>query len=92
MALLEVMRALHASEIHSGMASQRCVDFRVWLGDERSGIRAVRQFAPDKFDEAATWLADEARKHFPESEFARGTVAMHAPRQRNLTLIWGGNH
>jgi hypothetical protein len=72
MNLLEVMKALYDSEINCGMECFWDNGFDVWLGDHRFGYLAQRNFYPDCFDDAAAWLATEARRRYPHSEFAQG--------------------
>lgn len=40
------------------------------LGDEMNGFKAERTFYT--LSQAGAWLAAEARKHFPDSDFAKG--------------------
>lgn len=72
MDLLKVMRRLCASKIDNGMRSLRDGGLKVWLGNERKEIKAEKEFAYAAMDsEIAAWLDEVARKHFPESEYAR---------------------
>jgi hypothetical protein len=91
MNLLDLLRALYASEINCGVASMSGAGVKVWLGDHSSGIRAEREFRPDELDEAARWLADEARWEFPDSDFARGVAPERRTLQRALDAEWTPN-
>ena len=65
--LLAVMRELYAREINCGMYSFWDMGFCVFLGDERNGIKIQRWFEISEFDQAAAWLEQKAREHFPEA-------------------------
>jgi hypothetical protein len=53
--LIEVMHELYERELNSGI-QWLPGGFKVWLGGERSPIRAERSFRPDEIDRAADWL------------------------------------
>lgn len=66
--LSKVLEQLVASEITFQLDGFTCGYLGVKLGDPANGFVASTSVrAPD---DAAAWLADAARRHFPESEFA----------------------
>jgi len=71
LALTRVLEDLAASEISVVIANFGGRGFDVRLGNSAHGIVARKRFANHALDRAPTWLAAEARKHFPESTFAR---------------------
>jgi hypothetical protein len=72
MKLVDVMQHLYTSEINCGMQSFYGAGFKIWLGDESNGIKTEQEFTADALDgDAAVWLDEAARQHFPESQYAR---------------------
>ena len=72
MKLITVMQHLYRSGINCGMKSFYDAGFKVWLGDEANGIKAEQEFSVDELDRAAgAWLDEAARKHYPDSLYAR---------------------
>jgi hypothetical protein len=43
----------------------------VWLGDETNGIKAQKKFTAQTMWAAAEWLDAAARKHYPDSRYAK---------------------
>ena len=71
MKLIEVMRKLYASEINCGIQMFYDGGVEVWLGDDRNGIHARGFLDIEDLDQAAQWLDEQARKHYPDSQYAR---------------------
>ena len=75
--LSKVLEQLIASEIAFQLDGFICGYLGVKLGDPANGFVASTSVrAPD---DAAAWLADAARQHFPESEFARAEPVTRKP-------------
>lgn len=70
MNLHDVMRNLYASEINCGVSSFWDGGWRVWLGDELNGVVAHIEGC-DTPQEAAQWLDSEARRQYPQSDYAK---------------------
>lgn len=70
--LVPVLQALYESEIN---ASISCLWAGGWTvrvgGDENEGWRSTANFENEDLDQAAVWLAAEAKRLYPESRFAR---------------------
>jgi hypothetical protein len=73
-----VMRNLYASEINCSICSFWDNHWDVKIGDEMNGFVAEGNF--ESLDECATFLDQQARKHFPESSYALGK-AEHLRRE-----------
>ena len=71
MTLLDVMRRLYSSEINCGFQTEWDGGLRVWLGDDYNGRKAEQWFGIKELDEAATWLDQEARLYYPDSDYAK---------------------
>lgn len=65
----DILRRLYDSEISAGMQTDWDGGITVWIGPPGSEHR--RTFDRDEFDDVATWLDDEARRLFPDSDYAR---------------------
>jgi len=75
--LSKVLEQLVASEIAFQLDGFICGYLGVKLGDPANGFVASTSVrAPD---DAAAWLVDAARRHFPESEFALTGSAKREP-------------
>jgi hypothetical protein len=72
MNLLDVMRRLYCSQISCGFQSERAGGVRVWLGDGHNKRKAEQWFGINEFEQAATWLDQEACLYYPDSDYARG--------------------
>ena len=70
MNLLKVMTNLYASEISCGIQSDWDGGVRVWLGHGASDGHREHWFAIGEYDAMADWLDGQARRHYPESEYA----------------------
>jgi hypothetical protein len=78
--LTEVLEALYDSQINAGVSIQSFFDagwhWRVSLGDELDGFTAEKIFIQKDFaKEAAIWLIETARSHYPDSLFAKKYAA-----------------
>jgi hypothetical protein len=72
MNLVNVVRMLYATKINNGMQSIHDGGLKVWLGNERNETKAEKEFAYAAMDsEVAAWLDEQARQHYPDSEYAR---------------------
>lgn len=73
MTLLDTIAALHASEINSGLQTSSGAGVTVWLGPDARDDRIVAQkeFAISDLREAASWLDQQARKLYPDSDYAK---------------------
>lgn len=69
MKLVDVLDDLYGSEINCGIQSFWDGHWTAWLGDDMNG-RVVEDSAL-KFDEIAPWLDAMARKHYPNSTYAK---------------------
>jgi hypothetical protein len=63
------MQRLYDSEINASIASFWNGGFDVKLGDQMNGFVATARL--QTWDEVERWLAAEAIRHYPGSEFAR---------------------
>jgi hypothetical protein len=68
--LTQVLQALYRSEINVTISCFWDGGWEVQLGDQLNGFVAETWFDNAKLDDAAAWLADNAKRHFPKSEFA----------------------
>ena len=69
MKLNDVMDNLYGSEINCGIQSFWDGGWTVWLGDDMNG--RVCEETEMKFDRLAEWLDRQARKHYPNSTYAK---------------------
>lgn len=69
MKLNDVLDDLYGSEINCGIQSFWDGHWAAWLGDDMNG-RVVEE-TNLKFEEIAPWLDEQARKHFPNSTYAK---------------------
>lgn len=69
--LTAVLQALYASEINASISCFWDAGWDVKLGDELNGFKAERTFENSELDAAAVWLVSEAKRAFPQSEFAK---------------------
>jgi hypothetical protein len=70
MNLQDIMRALYASEINCQVASFWDGGWRVSLGDPMNGFIGDDCYL-DTLEKVAVWLDEAARKHYPNSAYAR---------------------
>jgi hypothetical protein len=70
MTLGEVLDKLYQSEINFHVSCFWDNSIEVKLGDEMNGFSAEGNVAAS--EEAAAWLDEQARLHFPKSRYARG--------------------
>ena len=66
MTLLEAISELYDKEISAGLQAEFNVGITVWIGSDCTGQRLSANFGIDKFDQAAQWLHEEARRLYPE--------------------------
>jgi hypothetical protein len=71
MDLIKVMQTLYASEINCGLQSMYDGGFDLWLGGQANGIKAQKNFRPEMLWAAGEWLDAVARKHYPDSRYAK---------------------
>lgn len=69
---MDELQALYDSEINFNISTFWDAGFQWKLGDESNGFKAEGEEATIK--EAVAELVKAARKHYPESEFAKGLV------------------
>jgi hypothetical protein len=69
--LLAVLQALYKSEINCEISSFWDVGWEVKLGDRMNGWRAQARLANDDLESAARWLIAEAKRAYPNSDFAK---------------------
>ena len=71
----QVIEHLYDSEINAGLQSDWDGGITVWLGgpDDTPGNQCLssRTFMRSEFADIANWLDDEARRLFPDSDYAR---------------------
>jgi hypothetical protein len=70
MTLGEVLDRLYDSEINFEISAFWDNGIDVKLGDEMNGYAAESSVRTS--EEAAAWLDEQARSHFPKSKYARG--------------------
>ena len=66
-----MLRTLNASRINAAARITAHGRVEVWLGDPQNGLRDLAFFGLDRLSEAAEWLAANALKHYPQSDFAK---------------------
>ena len=66
-----MLRTLNASRINASARITAHGRVEVWLGDPNSGLRDAAFFGLDRLSEAAEWLAVNALKYYPRSDFAK---------------------
>lgn len=75
MSTSQVIEHLYDSEINAGLQSDWDGGITVWIGgpDDTPGNQRLssRTFMRSEFDDIARWLDDEARRLFPDSDYAR---------------------
>lgn len=71
----DVLRRLYASEINAGMHSDWDGGITVWIGGPHgvNPILSEATFGPDEFHRIAEWMDFEARRLFPDSDYARSS-------------------
>lgn len=71
----QVIERLYDSEINAGLQSDWDGGITVWIGgpDDTLGNQRLssRTFMRSEFADIARWLNDEARRLFPDSDYAR---------------------
>ncbi|HUS09537.1 MAG TPA: hypothetical protein VMZ30_03645 [Pyrinomonadaceae bacterium] len=68
-----VFQQLYDSEINFAVSCLWDGGFQVKLGDPSNGFKAVANL--DSWEEVEPWLRSSALHHFPESAFAKDSVA-----------------
>jgi hypothetical protein len=71
MDLLHAIRALYASEINCGIQTHWDAGATAWIGDPANGRLSERHFDGYEFPDIPRWLDEEARRLFPQSDYAR---------------------
>jgi hypothetical protein len=66
----DVLQQLYASKINGGLSADWDGGVSAWIADGRTRL-AERTFLRDEFEQIGPWLDDEARRLFPESQYAR---------------------
>lgn len=69
--LISILRSLYRSEINCSISSFWDGGWTVRLGDEMNGWRAEEDFANDELENIGPWLIREAKRAWPDSEFAK---------------------
>jgi hypothetical protein len=69
MNLTDVLSELYASEINCSLSSFWDGGWSVKLGDTSNGFLA--ETTVGSLDDAAQWLHEKARQHFPDSDYAK---------------------
>lgn len=67
---MSVFQRLYDSEINASVDWFWDCGFEVSLGDHLNGIKAEKNLA--SWAEVEEWLEEAARRHFPDSDFAKG--------------------
>lgn len=75
MDLSTVIRRLYESEINCGLQSFWDGGIDVWIGDYANGRHVEGNFSARQMGEIAAWLDIEARRLYPQSDYARGAAA-----------------
>jgi hypothetical protein len=88
------MQALYVSEINVSVTSFWDDGWTVKLGDEMNGFKAQEHCANDGLSDAALWPIEQAKKHYPDSDFVAHLVRSSAIRQqagfcRSVTILPG---
>jgi hypothetical protein len=72
---VQVIERLYDSEINAGSQSVWDGEITAWIGGRAdtpgNACLSCRAFARSEFADVALWLDDEARRLFPDSEYAR---------------------
>lgn len=71
LSLVEIMRALYASEINVSISCVWAGGWEVALGDSVNGCKAEETFDNDRLQDVAAWFLDQAKVHYPASMFAK---------------------
>lgn len=71
MDLATTIAALYASEINCGLQTMWDAGITVWIGDAINGRASQAEFAADQMDQVADWLGREARRLYPQSQYAQ---------------------
>jgi hypothetical protein len=66
----DVLQQLYASNISGGLSAAWDGGVSAWIADGRTRL-TERTFLRDEFDQIGDWLDEEARRLFPESQYAR---------------------
>jgi hypothetical protein len=73
----QVIERLYDSEINAGLQADRDGGITVWIGGPvdtpGNACLSSRTFTRSEFADVALWLDDEARRLFPDSEYARNS-------------------
>lgn len=69
----DVLRRLYDSAIEAGVHSYCWHGITVWIGGPKgtNPILSETTFGPDDFDKVGEWMDSEARRLFPDSDYAR---------------------
>jgi hypothetical protein len=80
MTVWQVIELLYDSEINAGLQSDWDGGITVWIGGPAetpgNAFLSSRTFTRSEFADAALWLDDEARRLFPDSEYARNRAGV----------------
>jgi hypothetical protein len=72
---VQVIERLYDSEINAGLQSVWDGGITAWIGGPAdtpsNACLSSRAFARSEFADVALWLDDEARRLFPDSDYAR---------------------
>jgi len=64
-----LLKSLYESEINILIDWMWDSGIQVKIGDRMNGYKSVKLF--DSFDEIESWIEKEAKKHYPDSTFAK---------------------
>ena len=67
----DVIQQLHDSEISAGVQTDWPSGLVVWLGESPTRALACETFLRGEFDQVAGWLDTQARRLFPDSDYAK---------------------
>lgn len=88
----DILQRLYDSEINAGIMTFWDCGFVAGLGDILNGFKEHRNCAT--LAEAEAFLDEAARRHYPDSKYARGAQAFNPGRSANqqareeLKLLW----
>ena len=71
--LVSIFQQLYDSEINFSVSCSRDGGFQVTLGDALNGYAS--ETVVESWDEVEPWLRAQAQLHYPESQFAKATLA-----------------
>jgi hypothetical protein len=71
----EILKKLYDSEINWKILTFWDGGVDVWLGDGLNGFKAQTCFEASEMDGIPQWLHEQALKFYPDSEYAKNTMA-----------------